>query len=92
MLKAIPLAVVISLSSTLAFAQAGSGSGATVPEKSGAAVNGGSGVVGTTNNGLTTGTSRPSPGDASTQGAGTAGSAEKAGADATSPGGTMKPK
>ena len=35
------------------------------------------------------GTSRPSPGDASNQGAGTAGSAEKEG-DATNPGGTMK--
>ena len=39
--------------------------------------------------GMTTGRSAPSPKDASTQGAGTAGAAEKKG-DATSPGGTMK--
>jgi hypothetical protein len=39
--------------------------------------------------GMTTGQSAPSPKDASTQGAGTAGAAEKKG-DATSPGGTMK--
>ena len=39
--------------------------------------------------GATTGTSMPSAKDASTQGAGTAGAAEKKG-DAASPGGTMK--
>jgi hypothetical protein len=39
--------------------------------------------------GTTTGSSRPSPKDASTQGAGTAGAVDKKG-DATSPGGTMK--
>ena len=39
--------------------------------------------------GTTTGRSGPSPKDASTQGAGTAGAVDKKG-DATSPGGTMK--
>jgi len=39
--------------------------------------------------GATTGSSTPSAKDASTQGAGTAGSVEKKG-DATTPGGTMK--
>jgi hypothetical protein len=39
--------------------------------------------------GATTGSSTPSAKDASSQGAGTAGSAEKKG-DATTPGGTMK--
>jgi hypothetical protein len=43
----------------------------------------------TTGTSTTTGTSRPSPGDASTQGASTAGSAEKKGDD-TGPGCTMK--
>jgi hypothetical protein len=38
--------------------------------------------------GTTTGSSRPSPNDASTQGAGTAGAVDKG--DATSPDGTMK--
>jgi hypothetical protein len=59
----------MSINRTFALAQAGSGSGATVPENSGAAVNGGSGVVGTTtggsmNNG-TTGTGIGSKHDAS---------------------------
>jgi hypothetical protein len=92
-IKTVLLAGAFALSSTFALAQAGSGSGAAVPEKSGAAVNGGSGVVGTTTdgkttptpmNGVTTGTSS----NASKQGAPTAGSAEKMGTG-TTPGGTM---
>ena len=42
-----------------------------------------------TDPGMTTGRSAPSPKDASTQGAGTAGAADKKG-DAASPGGVMK--
>src|SRR5271154_1503623 len=50
-LKTIALASAFALSSTFAFAQGGgaNGSGAAVPEKSGPAVNGGSGVVGNGN-------------------------------------------
>jgi hypothetical protein len=93
-LATIALTAALALSSGIAFAQAGAGSGATVPEKSGTTVNGGSGVVGTTTNGTTTGTTgtagtMPSANDASNQGAPTAGSAEKMG-NGASPGGTMK--
>ena len=44
----IALTTALALSSTFALAQAGAGSGSTLPEKSGAAVNGGGGVVGET--------------------------------------------
>jgi hypothetical protein len=93
-LKTIALATAFAVSSTFALAQAGgSGSGAQVPEKSGAAVNGGSGVVGTTTDGRTTptpmnGATTGTTGSASKQGSPTAGSAEKAG-NGTTPGGTM---
>ena len=87
----IVMAAVLAATSSLAFAQAGSGSGATLPEKSGPAVNGGGAVVGNSRKETTgtTGTSRPSTGDASSQGAGPAGAADKKGED-TSPGGVMK--
>jgi hypothetical protein len=49
--RPIALATAFALSNTFALTQAGSGSGADVPENSGAVVNSGSGVVGTTNNG-----------------------------------------
>ena len=92
-LSTIALAGALALSSTAAFAQAGVGSGAMVPETSGTAVNGGGGVVGTTtngqttlNNGRTVGTSnRPTGGDASTQGAPT-GAAIGATGSSTEPG------
>jgi hypothetical protein len=94
-IRTLAIAGAFALSSTLAFAQAGAGSGATVPEKSGTAVNGGGAAVGTSNGNMTTPSSRmttgtaPSAGDASNQGAPAAGSAERMG-NATSPGGTMK--
>jgi hypothetical protein len=93
-LTTIALATAFALSSTFALAQAGTGSGATVPEKSGASVNGGGGVVGETGKPSddaamqksqgTTGTSRqPSAaGDASTSGAGTAAGPNSTGARA----------
>jgi hypothetical protein len=97
-MKSISLAAALALASTTALAQgnaAGSsqaGGPASKPTAGndtnnsttdrGAAVK--NGMTGTT-----TGTSRPSPEDASTQGAGTAGAVDKKG-DATSPGGTMK--
>ena len=82
----IALAAALTATSSFALAQAGSGAGTAVSEKEGVAVNSAGAVVGTTQEGRT----RVGPGhDASTQGAGTAGSAEKRG-DATTPGGTMK--
>lgn len=91
-LKTIALASAFALSSTFALAQAGgaNGSGATLPENSGTATNAQGGVVGTTTNGVTTGSAanRPSGRDASTQGAPTAVSAGKMG-NGASPGGTM---
>jgi hypothetical protein len=87
------LAAAFALSGTLAFAQAGTGSGATVPEKPGVVVNDGGAVVGTTNEAATpkrgTAGVAPAAKDASNQGAPTAGSAEKMGS-APSPGSTMK--
>ena len=58
-IKTIALATAFALTSTFALAQAGgaSGAGSTVPEKSGTAVNGQGGVVGSTTNGTTTGMS-----------------------------------
>jgi len=98
-MKSISLAAALALASTAALAQGNAASGgsqaggpASKPTAGndtnnsttdrGAAVK--NGMTGTT-----TGTSRPSPEDASTQGAGTAGAVDKKG-DATSPGGTMK--
>jgi hypothetical protein len=82
----IVVAAAFTATSTFAFAQAGSGAGATVSEKSGTAVNSGGAAVGSIQEGRTT----VGPGhDASTQGAGNVGSAEKKGDDSTS-GATMK--
>jgi hypothetical protein len=53
---AVSLAGALALSSTFAFAQAGSSTGATVPEKSGTASNVQGGVAGTTTDGKTTST------------------------------------
>lgn len=88
-MKSISLAAALALASTAVLAQGGS------PQQGGPAsntaagedMNGAAGKHGAA--GATTGASRPSPKDASTQGAGTAGAVDKKG-DATSPGGTMK--
>jgi hypothetical protein len=99
----IALATAFALSSTLAFAQAGGntagGSSAaggpaasqttTGDSKDGSTTSGGGNATKEGAAGATTGSSTPSAKDASTQGAGTAGSVEKKG-DATTPGGTMK--
>jgi hypothetical protein len=54
-MRTIVLAAALTVSATAAFAQAGgNNAGATVPEKSGSAVNGGAGAVGTVDNGQTT--------------------------------------
>ena len=79
--KIISLATALALTGTAAFAQTGT-SGAS--PQTGAAPATNSGATDTT-----TGSSKPSPRDASTQGAGTAGAVDKKG-DAASPGGTMK--
>ena len=50
-LKIIALTAALCVPSSLSFAQAGVGSGATVPETSGTAVNGGGAAVGTVNDG-----------------------------------------
>jgi len=83
-MKTIALATVFALAGTIAFAQtSNTGSpqpgGSTAPQT----------TTGDDMKGGTTGRSAPSPKDASTQGAGTAGAADKKG-DAASPGGTMK--
>jgi hypothetical protein len=84
----IVLAGIFGLSSTLAFAQSSQG-------KAGSDNGPSSNAPTTQNHGTAVGTeqnkgsSMPSSKDASTQGANTAGSAEKKG-DATTPGGTMK--
>jgi hypothetical protein len=100
--RTIALAAAFALSSTLAFAQAGNTAGGdskaggpaasktTTGDSMDGRTTGGGGTA--MKNGATpttTGTSMPSAKDASTQGAGTAGAAEKKG-DATAPGGTMK--
>ena len=101
-IKTIALATAFALSNTLAFAQAGGntagGSSAaggpaaskttTGDSKDGATTSGGGSPMKDAT-GTTTGSSMPSAKDASTQGADTAGPAEKKG-DATTPGGTMK--
>ena len=87
-MKSISLATALALAGTAAFAQGGNPqAGAPAPnattgnDSNGAAMK--DGAAGTT------GRSRPSPKDASTQGAGTAGAVDKKG-EGASPGGTMK--
>lgn len=84
-MKSISLAAALALASTTALAQ---GNAATAGNDTNNSTTAGGAAVknGTTG---TTGSSRPSPKDASTQGAGTAGAVDRKG-DATSPGGTMK--
>ena len=93
-MKSISLAAAFALASTAALAQGNTGgnpqagepaSKATDQNLNDSTATGGAAMK----NGATTGSSRPSPKDASTQGAGTAGAVDKKG-DATSPGGTMK--
>ena len=77
--RAIALATVFALSSSVAFAQAGGGNatGATIPENSGTAVNGSGGAVGNVENGrmtrtpdATTGMSPTAPSGPRTDGGG----------------------
>ncbi len=82
-MRTIALASAFALASTIAFAQTNS-TGAS-PQPGGMAPQ----TSGDNMKGSTTGRSGPSPKDASTQGAGTAGAADKKG-DAASPGGTVK--
>lgn len=82
-MKSISLAAALALASTTALAQ---GNAATAGNDTNNSTTAGGAAV---KNGTTTGSSRPSPKDASTQGAGTAGAVDRKG-DATSPGGTMK--
>jgi hypothetical protein len=84
-MKTIALATAFALAGTIAFAQT---------NNTGSSQPGGSAAPKTTTgdsmkDSSTTGRSAPSPKDASTQGAGTAGAVNKKG-DAASPGGTMK--
>jgi hypothetical protein len=79
-MKCISLAAAVVLASTAAFVQGNAAGGNS--QAGGPKTNAGDNM----NNNSTT---KPSPKDASTQGAGTAGAVEKKG-DATSPGGTMK--
>jgi len=81
-MKSISLAAALALAGTAALAQ---GNAATAGNDTNSSTRAGGAAV---KNG-TTGSSRPSPKDASTQGAGTAGAVDKKG-DAASPGGTMK--
>ena len=79
-MKTIALATTFAFASTIAFAQtnaAGDPASKNTP------------AMKKTDPGMTTGRSAPSPKDASTQGAGTAGAADKK-RDAASPGGVMK--
>jgi hypothetical protein len=86
--KTLALAGAFALCTTLAFAQAGGSSQAGGSAASKTTTGGGTAMKnGAT--GTTTGSSMPSAKDSSTQGAGTAGSAERKG-DATTPGGMMK--
>jgi hypothetical protein len=82
-MKTIALASAFALASTFAFAQTNSTGGSPQPSGMGPQTNGDN------MKGSTTGRSGPSPKDASTQGAGTAGAVDKKG-DAASSGGTMK--
>ena len=79
-MKCISLAAAVALASTAAVAQGNAAGGSS--EAGAPKTNAGDNM----NNSATT---KPSPKDASTQGAGTAGAVDKKG-DATSPGGTMK--
>ena len=98
-MKSISLAAALALASTVALAQGNApGGGSQVGEPASNATAGndtnnsttaGGAAVKKGVTGTTTGSSKPSPKDASTQGAGTAGAVDKKG-DATSPGGTMK--
>jgi hypothetical protein len=90
-MKSISLAAALALASTAALAQgnaAGPASKSTAGDNMNNSTAGGAAMKNDAT-GTTTGSSRPSPKDASTQGAGTAGAVDKKG-DATSPGGTMK--
>jgi hypothetical protein len=97
-MKSISLAAALALASTTALAQGnaagssqagGSASKPTAGNDTNSSTTAGGAAVKNGMTGTTTGSSRPSPKDASTQGAGTAGAVDKKG-DATSPGGTMK--
>lgn len=79
-MKCISLAAAVALVSTAAFAQGNAASGNSQA---------GSPKTNAGDNMSNSATTKPSPKDASTQGAGTAGAVDKKG-DATSPGGTMK--
>jgi hypothetical protein len=83
-IKTIALATALALASTIAIAQTNNAGNS--PAGSSAAPQTG---TGDNMSGSTTGRSAPSPKDASTQGAGTAGAVDKKG-DSASPGGTMK--
>jgi hypothetical protein len=85
-MKSISLAAALALASTTALAQ---GNAATAGNDTNNSTTAGGAAVKNGTTGTTTGSSRPSPKDASTQGAGTAGAVDRKG-DATSPGGTMK--
>ena len=71
-IETIGLAATLALTSTFAFAQAATGSGAVVPEKPGTAMNRASGAVGTTTNGVTTGRAGTTSGGTTGGGNGTA--------------------
>ena len=84
-MKSISLVAAFALASTAALAQGNATGGSPQPGASKAT----SGEDVNKSGAATTGCSRPSPKDSSTQGAGTAGAVDKKGC-ATSPGGTMK--
>ena len=86
-MKSILLAAAFALASSAVLAQGGSPQAGGPASKTSEDMNGAARKDGAA--GSTTGSSRPSPKDSSTQGAGTAGAVDKKG-DATSPGGTMK--
>ena len=87
--KTIALAAVLTLSSTLAFAQASQGkAGSENGPTSNAPTTQNQGSAGSATD-MNKGGSMPSAKDASTQGANTAGAVDKKG-DAAGPGGTMK--
>jgi len=81
------LATVFALSTSVAFAQVGGGNaaGATVPENSGTAVNGGGGAVGNVENGRTTRTPETTTGMSPAAPAGP--TVDGGGRDASRPGG-----
>jgi hypothetical protein len=85
--RTIALATVFALSTSVAFAQAGGGNaaGATVPENSGTAVNGGGGAVGNVENGRMTRTPEMTTGMSPTAPSGP--TVDGGGRDASRPGG-----